>query len=215
MSIAYLIAPRGGGITEHPIPAGGIDIGDGVVLRASAEDMPEDCHWRAWTLDRVAEIVGRCAPWCVTWCAPAILHDGEDWGGRCLAGCQILAISTSASASHGVSLAYHECGHACDGYLLPGPQAVLDAATSIMDWPGEYLASPEERRARLIQHVCMVLDHGAALHILPGSATETAWQIYTGDMARQRDAALAAAEAARVAAARPSLFRRAKELVHV
>ena len=194
---AYEIAPRGAGITEHPFPRAGIEIGDGVVLRAAPGDSDEDEHWRTWTLERVAAITARMTPWVTTWCAPAIIRGGHDWGGRCLAGCQTLAVSTSGGASHTCAIAYHECAHALDGYLLPGPRAVLDAATAGVDWPGDYLADPAERRARLLENVCMSLDHGATLHAAPGSAMETAWQCYTGEVARQRDAAIAAAGAAR------------------
>ena len=203
MGTAYEIMPRDAGTREHVIPPGGIVIGDGVILRAGDDD--EDEHWRTWTLDRVATIVGRCTPWVTTWCAPAIIRGGEDWGGRCLAGCQTLAVSTSVSASSACAVTYHECAHALDGHLLPGLQAVLDAATAGVDWPGTYLADPAERRARLIEHVCCALDHGAVLHAAPDSATEIAWQCYTGEIARERDAAIAAADAARLAA--PPLSR--------
>ena len=200
MALAYEIMPRGAGIREHLIPPGGIVIGDGVTLRAAAEDHAEDEHWRGWTLARVAEITARMAPWVTTWCAPAIMRGGQDWGGRCLAGCQTLAVSTSTGASHACATTYHELGHALDGYLLPGPRAVLDAATAGVDWPGDYLADPAERRARLIENACMSLDHGATLHAAPGSATEIAWACYTGEIARQRNAAIAAVDAARMGA---------------
>ncbi len=211
MSIAYRIAPRGTGISEHPILSEGIDIGDGTRLMPGCEDE----HWRAWTMGRVAEIMGRCAPWATTWCAPRISEGGDWWGGRCLPDCQILALATHPSAAFVVATAYHEIGHAADGYMLPGALAKLDEATAAIDWPGEYLASAGERHARFFEHVCAALDAGAALHIAPGSATETAWQLYTGEFARQRDAAISAAEAARVAAARPSRLARIRELCHV
>ena len=61
MSVAYEIMPRNAGVKEHPIPAGGIEIGDGVTLRAAPGDHAEDEHWRGWTLARVAEITARTA----------------------------------------------------------------------------------------------------------------------------------------------------------
>lgn len=66
IGLAYEILPRGAGIKEHLIPEGGIEIGNGVTLRAAAEDSDEDEHWRTWTLDRVAEITARMAPWVTT-----------------------------------------------------------------------------------------------------------------------------------------------------
>lgn len=196
MSIAFELLPRGGGVREHVIPTGGIEIGDGVTLHAAADD-DEDEHWRGWTMGRVAGITARMTPWVTTWCAPAIMRGGHEWGGRCLAGCQTLAIRTSTGASNACAIAYHECAHALDGYLLPGTRAVLDAATADVEWPGDYLPDTSERRARLIEHVCCALDHGAILHAAPGSATEIAWECYTGEIARQRDEAISAADTSR------------------
>lgn len=105
--------------------------------------------------------------------------------------------SARAEARAACATTYHECAHALDGNLLPGPRAVLDAVTAGVDWPGDYLADPAERRARLVEHVGVALDHRAIIHADPGSATEIAWECYTGEIARQRDAAIAAAAAAR------------------
>lgn len=193
MALAYEMMPRSTGIREHPIPRAGIEIGDGVTVLDGAEDE----HWRGWTLERVAGIMARMAPWATCWCGPAVGYDGERWGGRCLPGGNTLAVKTGTGANDAVSTAFHECAHALDVYLLPHARARLDAATSGVDWPGDYLADTAERRARLVEHTCMALDHGAVLHVEAGSATETAWACYTGEVARQRDAALAAAEAAR------------------
>lgn len=209
---AYRILPRGGGIIEHVIPPGGLPIGGDTRLLSGDENE----NWRPWTMTRVAEIVARCAPWVTTWCGPHIAcdDDGDTCGGRCLPGSQVLAIATGPSAPFAMGTAYHEVGHALCAYLLPGALATLDAATGGLDWPGAYLSSRDERRARFIEHSCMALDAGAMLHLAPGSATETAWQVYSGDIARQRDAAIEAREAAMISASRPSLFRRARELVH-
>lgn len=210
--IAHRISPRGRGITEHPIPPEGIEIGDGTRLLGGLEDQ----FWLPWTLGRVAEIMGRCAPWVTTWCAPIVqCEDDDTCGGFCVSGCQVIAVATRPSPCFAIATAYHEVGHAADGYMLSSVRAQMDAATEVMDWPGEYLASPGERHARFVEHVCMSLDHGAALHLAPGSATETAWTIYTGEFARQRDAAVEAEEAALLAAARPSRLARIREICHV
>jgi hypothetical protein len=201
MAVAYRIAP-GGGISEHAIPPSGLGIGGATNLL----DGPEDEYWHGWTLDQVAEIRARCAPWTTLWCGPRIKHDDDQMcDGRCLPGCQTLAVATRWCAAYTLATTYHECAHALDGYLVPKARATLDAATAAMDWPGEYLASPAERRARFVEHTCMSLDHGVILHITPGSATETAWQMYTGEIARQRAAAIARADAARRSA--PPLSR--------
>ena len=206
---AYRIAP-GGVITEHEIPLEGLDIGDGVMLL----DGEENRYWQAWTLARVTEIVGRMAPWVTAWCGPHVDSDGGSWTGMCFDRGRSIAIRTGCAPQTSVATAYHECAHALDVYLLPHAQAALDDATGGLGWPGVYLAKVSERRARLVEHACMSLDHGAMLHVHPGSATEIVWQMYTGEVARQRDAAIAEAEAARVAASRPTLFRRAKEMIH-
>lgn len=213
MSVAYQILPRGAGITEHPIPPGGLPIGGDTRLLAGAEDK----HWRPWTMAHVAEIMARCAPWVTTWCGPHVHCDDDDdtCGGRCLPGSQVLALATAPSAPFATGTAYHEAAHALCAYLLPGALATLDAATAGLDWPGAYLGSRSERHARFVEHCCMALDAGATLHLAPGSATETAWMMYSGLLARQRDGAIEAREVAMMEASRPGIMRRVRELFHV
>jgi hypothetical protein len=192
MAVAYRIAP-GGGISEYDIPPAGMLIGGGFRLL----DGREDEHWQPWTLDQVAGITTRCAPWTTTWCAPVIEDaEGESWDGWCFAGCRTLAVATRWSAHYSLATAFHEAGHACDGHLLPHVREVLDSATADTDWPGDYLASGSERRARYLEHAAMALLHGAVLHMLPGSAVEIAHQFFTGELGREIVAAQAASRRA-------------------
>jgi hypothetical protein len=188
MAVAYRIGPDGG-ISEHEIPPGGLPISGGFRLL----DGDEDSHWQSWTLDQVAEITTRCAPWAATWCAPRVEDaEGKSWGGWCSPGCRTLAVANRWSADFSIGTAFHEAGHAVDGYLLPGAHAVLDAATADVAWPGAYLASASERRARYLEHTSMSLLHGAVLHSVPGSAVELAHQFFTGGLGREIVAAQAA-----------------------
>lgn len=187
-------------------------------IRAAALDVPDApvCvlpgahhpHWRDHALLLVADVAVRVTPWATWYCAPGFLGSAV-WGGCAWGVAEVALIRSDADPPSALRTALHEAWHLCEEHVRPDLLADLDARLALGPaWPGDYLGTPCERRARAFASFGGYLVEGGRVTV-GGSGTpfesDLFWYVFSGGLAAEVQALRAPRK--------PGLLRRAAALL--